>query len=60
MYAYKLVFAATFIRTLKNKISKYMMEIPKNECTEKLLDIMKQYNNKISQDKKDKDKICKT
>ena len=48
MYAYKLVFAATFIRTLKNKISKYMMEIPKNECTEKLLDIMKQYNNKIS------------
>ena len=30
MYADKLVFAETLIRTLENKISNYMMEISKN------------------------------
>ena len=64
MYGEKLVFAEIFIRTLENKISKYMMEIPKNECIDKLLDIKnlstKNINKKLSQDKKDEEKIPKT
>ena len=39
------VIAERFIRTLKNKIYKYMTSISKNVYTDKLDDIVKKYNN---------------
>ena len=41
----KLVFAKIFIRTLKNKIYKYMISIPKNAYVDKLDNIVDKYNN---------------
>ena len=41
----KSVIAERFIRTLKNKIYKYMTSISKNEYIDKLDDIVKEYNN---------------
>ena len=41
----KSVVAETFIRTLKNKIYKYMTSIPKNVYIDKLDDIINKYNN---------------
>ena len=41
----KSVAAERFIRTLKNKIYKYMMSISKNVYIDKLDDIVKKYNN---------------
>ena len=41
----KSVVAARFIRTLKNKIFKYMTSISKNVCIDKLGDIGNKYNN---------------
>ena len=41
----KSVIAERFIRTLKNKIYKYMIAISKNVYIEKLDDIVKKYNN---------------
>ena len=41
----KSVIAERFIRTLKNKIYKYMTSISKNVCIDKLDDIVKKYNN---------------
>ena len=41
----KSVVAERFIRTLKNKIYKYMTEISKNIYINKLDDIVNQYNN---------------
>ena len=41
----KSVIAERFIRTLKNKIYKYMTSISKNMYTDKLDDIVKKYNN---------------
>ena len=41
----KSVVAERFIRTLKNKIYKYMTSISKNECIDKLDDIVHKYNN---------------
>ena len=41
----KSVIAERFIRTLKNKIYKYMTSISKNMCIDKLDDIVKKYNN---------------
>ena len=41
----KSVVAERFIRTLKNKISKYMTSISKNVYVEKLDDIVNEYNN---------------
>ena len=43
----KSVVAERFIRTLKNKIYKYMTSISKNVCIDKLDDIVNEYNNKI-------------
>ena len=42
----KSVIAERFIRTLKNKIYKYMTSISKNVYIDKLDDIVNQYNNK--------------
>ena len=42
----KSVVAERFIRTLKNKIYKYMTTISKNVYIDKLDDIVKEYNNK--------------
>ena len=42
----KSVIAERFIRTLKNKIYKYMTSISKNVYIDKLDDIAKEYNNK--------------
>ena len=42
----KSVIAERFIRTLKNKIYKYMTAISKNVYMDKLDDIVKEYNNK--------------
>ena len=42
----KSVVAERFIRTLKNKIYKYMTSISKNVYIDKLDDIVKEYNNK--------------
>ena len=42
----KSVAVARFIRTLKNKIYKYMTSILQNVCTDKLDDIVTEYNNK--------------
>ena len=42
----KSVVAKRFIRTLKNKIYKYMTAISKNVYIDKLDDIVKEYNNK--------------
>ena len=42
----KSVVAERFIRTLKNKIYKYMSSIPKNVYIDKLDDIVDEYNNK--------------
>ena len=42
----KFVVAERFIRTLKNKIYKYMTAISKNVYIDKLDDIVKEYNNK--------------
>ena len=42
----KSVIAERFIRTLKNKIYKYMTSISKNVYIDKLDDIVKEYNNK--------------
>ena len=42
----KSVAAARFIRTLKNKIYKYMTSILQNAYTDKLDDIVTEYNNK--------------
>ena len=42
----KSVVAERFIRTLKNKIYKYMTAISKNVYIDKLDDIVKEYNNK--------------
>ena len=41
----KSVIAERFIRTLKNKICKYMTSISKNVYVDKLDDIVKKYNN---------------
>ena len=41
----KSVIAERFIRTLKNKIYKYMTAISKNVCIDKLDDIVMEYNN---------------
>ena len=41
----KSVIAERFIRTLKNKIYKYMMAISKNAYIDKLDDIVNEYNN---------------
>ena len=41
----KSVVAERFIRTLKNKISKYMTSISKNVYIDKLDDIVNEYNN---------------
>ena len=41
----KSVIAETFIKTLKNKIYKYMTAVSKNVCIDKLDDIMNKYNN---------------
>ena len=41
----KSVFAEIFIRTLKNKIDKYMTSISKNMYIDKLDDIVNKYNN---------------
>ena len=41
----KSVVAETFIRTMKNKIYKYMTSISKNMYIDKLHDIVKNYNN---------------
>ena len=41
----KPVIAERFIRTLKNKICKYMTSISKNVYIDKLDDIVKEYNN---------------
>ena len=41
----KSVVAERFIRTLKNKICKYMTSISKNVCIDKLDDIANKYNN---------------
>ena len=41
----KSVVAERFIRTLKNKIYKYMTSISKNVSIDKLDDIVKEYNN---------------
>ena len=41
----KSVIAERFIRTLKNKIYKYMTSIPKNVYIDKLDDIVKEYSN---------------
>ena len=39
-------FAERFMKTLKNKIYKYMTAITKNVYIDKLDDIVKEYNNK--------------
>ena len=39
-------FAEGFMKTLKNKIYKYMTAITKNVYIDKLDDIVKEYNNK--------------
>ena len=41
----KYVIAAKFMRTLKNKIYKYMTSVSKNVYTDKLDDIVNKYNN---------------
>ena len=41
----KSVVAERFIRTLKNKIYKYMTSISKNVYIDKLTDIVNKYNN---------------
>ena len=41
----KSIVAERFIRTLKNKICKYMTSIPKNVYIDKLDDIVNEYNN---------------
>ena len=41
----KSVVAERFIRTLKNKIYKYMTSISKNVCIDKLDNIVNEYNN---------------
>ena len=41
----KFVIAERFIRTLKNKIYKYMTSVSKNMYIEKLDDIVNEYNN---------------
>ena len=41
----KFIFAEGFIRTLKNKIYKYMISISKNVYIDKLDDIANKYNN---------------
>ena len=41
----KSVVADRFIRTIKNKIYKYMISIPKNVYIDKLDDIVHKYNN---------------
>ena len=41
----KSVFAERFIRTLKNKIYKYMTSIPRNVYIDKLDDIVDEYNS---------------
>ena len=41
----KSVVAERFIRTLKNKIYKYVTSISKNVCIDKLDDIVDKYNN---------------
>ena len=43
----KTVVAERFIRTLKNKIYKYMSSTSKNVYIYKLYDIVKEYNNSI-------------
>ena len=42
----KCIIAERFIRTLKNKIYRYMTSISKNMCNNKLDDIVDNYNNK--------------
>ena len=41
----KCVVAEEFIRTLKNKIYKYMTSVSKNVYIDKLVDIVNEYNN---------------
>ena len=41
----KSIVAEKFIRTLKNKIYKYMSSISKNEYIDKIDDIVNKYNN---------------
>ena len=43
----RLILAEQFIRTLENKIYKYMTVISKNVYLEKLFEIVKKYNNTI-------------
>ena len=46
-YEEKCAVAERFIRTLKNKIYKYMTSISKNVYIDKLADIVNKYNNII-------------
>ena len=48
----KSLVAERFIKTLKNKIYKYMTSISKNLYFDKLDDIVNQYNNKYHRAKK--------
>ena len=41
----KPVFAERFIRSLKNKVYKYMTSVSKNVYIDKLADIFNEYNN---------------
>ena len=41
----KYVVAKRFMRTLKSKIYKHMTSVSKNECIDKLEDIVNEYNN---------------
>ena len=41
----KSVVTERFVRTLKNKIYKYMTSIPKKVCINKLADLVNKYNN---------------
>ena len=55
----KLILAEQFIRTLKNKIYKYMTVISKNAYLEKLFEIVKKCNNTIKRAFKRKSAIFK-
>ena len=55
----KSVIADRFIRTLKNKIYKYMTSVSKNGYIDKLDDIVKKYNNTYHTTIKVKTFCCK-
>ena len=44
-YKWKSVVAERFFRTLENKIYKYITSVSKNAYTDKLVDIVNEYNN---------------